>query len=164
MSHTRLRWAFLLDSWEERKNVDKQDWSVAKGKPYMLSPDLGMSTKPPCRLAHHWMGLSLGDNLLSIRDRDNKMRVGRRAVNYYLSVRRPWLHTVSSSFPLLSIFLFYMVHTEVNLLFHVSLCLMLLPLMVFTVDTEPFSSSMQPFGGAISPFTTSRQLSEWSPF
>lgn len=55
----------------------------------MLSPALAMSAKPSRSLAHHWMGLSLGDNLLSIRDRDNNIRVGRRAPNHYLSVMQP---------------------------------------------------------------------------
>lgn len=51
----------------------------------------GMSTKPSRKLARHWMGLSSGDNWLSIKDRDNNVRVGRKAVNHYLSVRWPCL-------------------------------------------------------------------------
>lgn len=59
-----------------------------------LSPESGpcprgMSTKPLHRLARHCTGLSSGDNWLSIRDRDNSVRVSRTAVNHYLSVRRP---------------------------------------------------------------------------
>lgn len=92
----------------EGRNVDKQDWFVTGVETCKLGRALGMSTKPSRRLARHWMELSSGDNWLSIRDRDNNVRVGRKAVNHYLSVRRPWLprsrlHSLHS----LSLFLSY---------------------------------------------------------
>lgn len=68
-----------------------QDWFVTGVRLPKLGHALGMSTKPLHRLAHHCMGLSSRDNWLSIRDRDNSVRVSRKAVNHYLSVRQPRL-------------------------------------------------------------------------
>lgn len=104
---TNLQWAyFSLDAVEEWKTVSKLDWFVAVVELRKLGRAPGMLTKPSHRLARHSRWLSLGDNWLSIRDEDNNMRVSRRAVNHYLSVRQPWLHTVSSSFPLLCVSIF----------------------------------------------------------
>lgn len=71
--------------------LTSQDWFVIGVGLRKLGRALGMSTKPSHRLAHHCMGLSSGDNWLSIRDRDNNVTASRKAVNHYLSVRQPWL-------------------------------------------------------------------------
>ncbi len=119
---------FSRFSWGEGRNVDKQDWFVTEVETRKLGRALGMSTKPSRRLARHWMGLSSGDNWLSIRDRDNNVRVGRKAVNHYLSVRRPWLpqsrlHSLHSLSLFCSLFSLWGI-----LLFHfLSCCLKLLP-------------------------------------
>lgn len=153
VSHTCLQWAFFLDSWEDKKNADKRDWFVGGDGPHKLHYAPWMSTKPSCRPVRHWMGLSSGDNRLSIRDRGNNTRVSRRAVNHYLSVRRPWLHTVPSSFTLLSasIPLFLMVHSEVACF--ASCCYP----QSYLLFMQTFTLSMQLFRGDISPFKTT----EW---
>lgn len=100
------------------------------------------------------MGLSSGDNRLSIRDRGNNTGVSRRAVNHYLSVRWPWLHTVSSSFTLLSasIPLFLMVHSEVACF---ALCCS--PSRIYcTCSHLLFQCSF--FRGDISPFKTTERV------
>lgn len=84
----------------EGKSVDRRDWFVTGVQPRKLGRAPRMSTKPSRGLARHWMGLSPGDNWLSIRDRDNNVRVSRKAVNHYLSVKRPWLHPVFIPFTL----------------------------------------------------------------
>lgn len=71
--------------------LTSQDWFVIGVGLHKLGRAPGMSTKPSHGLAHHCMGLSSGDNWLSIRDRDNNVTASRKAVNHYLSVRRPWL-------------------------------------------------------------------------
>lgn len=155
VTHTCLQWAFFLDSWEERKNADKQDWFVAGDGPRKLCCAPWMSTKPSHRPVRHWMGLSSGDNRLSIRDRGNNTRVSRRAVNHYLSVRWPWLHTVSSSFTLAFIPLFFMVHSEVARF--ASCCS---PSRIYcTCSYLLFQCSVSE-----ETFLLSRRLSGWSPF
>ena len=133
-----------------------------------LSPELSLvNTSAPlvggCQQSLHtdWVaigrGLSSGDNWLSIRDRDNNVRVSRKSVNHYLSVRWPRLHSLALrlcfSPPPPSCSFTFPQHFPP-----------LLPLMVFTVCAASvlflpttFSEERSP------PFTASRQLSERSP-
>lgn len=131
---THIYKPFFLDSWGEREKVNKQDWFVTRVGPRKLGRTLGMSTKPSHGLARHWMRLSLRDNWLSIRHRDNK--VSQQEGSKSLPVRRPWLHPVSSSFLYsLSLFLFYTWFTpKYPALSRSPHCFMLLSLMVFTVS------------------------------
>lgn len=125
-----------------------------------LSPDLslvnfavpsGMSTKTSRRLARHWMGLSLEDNWLPIRDGDNNVRVSRKAVNHYLSVRRPCLlrpRFYSLHSP--SISLFNTVHSEVSCSYAFS-CIVLCcsPWWYLQYVQRHFRMSWRPFRGVI---------------
>lgn len=127
----------------EEKSRMSTSMIVSSPEPCKRSRSPGLSAKPSRRLTCRWMGLSLRDNWLSIRDRDNRVRVSGKGVNHYLSVRLSQLLCCCLHPPLVPL-CSSPVHGSSGLFYSLLFCLVSVSLMVFTIQLALSCSLPQP--------------------